>query len=746
MADAVRLAVVVLAARTPSETGVVEIRARELGRWLGLSESRVRHAVLPGLRRSGVVDVDTLTGEFGEDWGLTCRVLPMWDAHSDVGHPLWLTKSELATLLRLLEALMAPGWAHRDGRVTPAGLLGARTGHGAATDRLALLLLVLETARNGQVRLCGGRVQKRYGRPVVTLARMLGHSPSRAERVLARLEDAGLVKRPRRQTVSGLLQVSRLVVPAVAAAHSHGNVGRPKGPGAGDAHVGDLAGTTRPGEDVLAPTRPQVRKRRERFDSDEGELADTAPLHSDHSSVADVIFEVTDGLGFSGYAGSGFRSQPERASAHEDQAVEGPAALLQADVDGEGPLRGENLGNFPGDRVPRETSGGRSRLTVVGGARGRQRQRRGVADLDDLRLRVALAPVSSLWDRLRDGQQAVALRAVGRALESLSGIVELTAAPRVLAARLTDRLEEAGGEALVRDPMGWLLGRGLVQRPACPDLRCDDSIRLDSGTDCPTCGNIVRTRRALRARVAARVEAEMPYSDPGVRRTAAEQYLREETALEEHRAQVRRAQAEREVEQRRQAIARRRAIEEDAELARRQAACADCGLPECAGLCPVCSYRRRTEALVWEAVDLAVAMRADLSEPAAVAELTRQCERDTRALLAAACARACGPDADPGLIAFTAPQIAQRIRDERRESALDRLLWADESVAEAHAVYDACMRQRGRGAEDAGKEAAVAAGRRTAELLLRDRLGELHAARQRAAASSMGGRVLVDAA
>ncbi|MEU9575624.1 hypothetical protein AB0D62_38560 [Streptomyces massasporeus] len=41
----------------------------------------------------------------------------------------------------------------------------------------------------------------------------------------------------------------------------------------------------------------------------------------------------------------------------------------------------------------------------------------------------------------------------------MSGIVDPKAAPRVLAARLTDRLEEVGGEALVRDPMGWLLGR-----------------------------------------------------------------------------------------------------------------------------------------------------------------------------------------------------------------------------------------------------------------------------------------------
>ncbi|WP_392958138.1 hypothetical protein [Streptomyces sp. LN245] len=53
---------------------------------------------------------------------------------------------------------------------------------------------------------------------------------------------------------------------------------------------------------------------------------------------------------------------------------------------------------------------------------------------------------------------------------------------------------------------------------------------------------------------------------------------------------------------------------------------------------------------------------------------TRQCEMDTRALLASACERACGPDADPTWAAFTAPQVAQRIRGERRAAALRRLL------------------------------------------------------------------------
>ncbi|WP_159029153.1 hypothetical protein [Streptomyces viridochromogenes] len=355
-----------------------------------------------------------------------------------------------------------------------------------------------------------------------------------------------------------------------------------------------------------------------------------------------------------------------------------------------------------------------------------------MADLDDLRHQVALAPVAWVWSRLKGGQQAVALRAVDRALDALSGIVEVQAAPRVLASRLTDRLGEAGGEALVRDPMGWLLGRGLIQRPACPDLRCDDGIRLDTGSDCPTCGNIVHIRRKLRAQVTARVEADMPSRDPAARRSEVERRLREETVLEEARAQSRRARVAREVEQRQEAVARRRSAEEDAELARRQAPCADCGMPECAGLCPACSFRRRTESLMREAVDLAVAVRADLSDAAAVAELTQQCETDTRAMLVLACERACGPDADPDLVAFTAPQVAQRIRDERHEAAVRRLLSSAEAVAEADSVYEACLRRRGRGAEEAAEQAADAAGRRTAELLLRQRLGELHAARQRA--------------
>ncbi|MFF9011051.1 IS21-like element helper ATPase IstB [Streptomyces goshikiensis] len=101
--DAIRLAAVVLAARTPAATGRVEIRTGELGRWLGLSESYVASVVVPGLRRSGIVEITTAVGPRGEPRGLECKVLPMWDAQTVPGHALALHRKELATLLRLLE-------------------------------------------------------------------------------------------------------------------------------------------------------------------------------------------------------------------------------------------------------------------------------------------------------------------------------------------------------------------------------------------------------------------------------------------------------------------------------------------------------------------------------------------------------------------------------------------------------------------------------------------------------------------
>jgi hypothetical protein len=733
--DAVRLAVLVLAAKTPWATGVVEIRTSELGRWLGLSASYLASEVVPGLRRSSVVTVDTAKGEYGQHDGLRCKVLPLWRARKAIGHPLRLSRKEFATLLRLLEAVMAPGWAHRDGRVTPAGLLGDRTGRGAATDRLALLLLVLETRETGRVRQCGGAVDTKRGRAAATVARLLGCSASAGERVLERLEDQHLVRRVRVQTASGLAHRTRLMVPAVAAAHGRTGVDNVQ-----EGRVEALEPVF-PDPDVAVEGSELLESATESQVSDvqvSGEAGGADPdvaaaLHTDHPHLIAPVFSLSLSGGFSGESRGGNPDLPDRARVREDQVADGEATVAEpAPTRGEGgPLRGEEPENPPADEHGESTAVGAAdsvRLKPLSGGKAQQRK---AEPLDDLRVRSALAPVAGLWSRLTAAQRSIAFRAAGQALHVLSGIVGPEAAPQVLADRLADRLQETGGEALVRDPMGWLLGRGLVQRPACPDPRCDDSIRLDSGTDCPSCENIAHIRHTLRARIAGQVGSQMPYSDPAIRRAEIERRLREETAIEEQRAQIRRTHAEREVEQRQQAIARRRALEEEAELARRQALCADCGLPEAAGLCPACSSKRRTEELVKQAVDLAVAVRTDLSDAAQVAKLTHQCERDTRALLAAACKQACGPDADPVLVAFTAPKVAQRIRDERHAAALCRLQRSEVAMAESDAVYDACLRRRGRGAE-AAAQAADTAGRRTAEFLLGQLLDGLRAVRQSA--------------
>lgn len=735
--DAVRLAAVVLAAKTPWATGAVEIRTSELGRWLGLSASYLASHVVPALRRSGVVTIETAPGEIGQDNGLKCRVLPLWEARGTVGHPLALRRTEIATLLRLLEAVMAPGWAHRDGSVTPAGLLGDRTGRGAATDRLALLLLMLEATRTGRVRQCGGTVDTRRGRAAATVARLLGCTASAGERILERLESRDLVRRVRAQTASGLAHRTRLVVPAVAAAH--GRDSNPGGRGvrtdAPEPGFSEPDGTARHSDASEPVETPQVRNGLGSDGTEKSEPDATAALHTDHTPVAPPATLQQLSCGLSGDSRGQIPGRPERGRAREDQAADG--AEQMSPVSKAGPLRGENPTKFPADEQERRDVTGAAedvRLKTLGGGKAQQQ---GPRPLGDLRVRIALAPVTGLWSRLTAAQRAIALRAADQALHVLSGIVGPEAAPQVLAHRLADRLQETGGEALVREPMGWLLGRGLVQRPACPDPRCDDSIRLDTGTDCPSCANIAHIRRMLRTRIAAQVGSQMPCSDPATCRAETERRLREETALEEQRAQIRRTHAEREIEQRQQALARRRALEQEAELVRRQAPCVDCGLPEAAGLCPACSSRRRTEELVREAVDLAVAVRADLSDATEVTELTHQCEKDTRVLLAAACEQACGPDADPALVAFTAPKVARRIRDERRAAALRRLQRSAAAMAESDAVHGACLRRRGQGAE-AAAQAADTAGRRTAEFLLGQLLDELGAARQSTAKASVG--------
>ncbi|MFJ9026253.1 hypothetical protein ACIRPU_40755 [Streptomyces sp. NPDC102259] len=573
--DAVRLAVIVLASRTPSETGVVEIRTPELGRWLGLSASYVASEVVPALRRSGLVSIDTAEGEFGQDIGLECRVLPVWDAYGVVGHPLALEKKEFATLLRLLEAVMAPGWAHKDGKVTPAGLLGSRTGRAAATDRLALLLLVLEARENGRVRQCGGTVDTKRGRAAATVARLLGCKASTGERVLERLEDRDLVQRVRVGTASKLAHRTRLIVPAVAAAHGKR--------GAADIRREDRA--TAPNPDFSEPdvaagdsgpsepdTEPQVSGVRVADEARATEPDVTAALHTDYSPVGTDVSSLALSGGFSGEGRGGSGDLPDRACERDDRAVDADAVDGLRLVDGEdGPLRGEQPKKSPSSISENGNCGpvaGAPVRVVDGAGQGRQQQRRGVLPPENLR--VIVEPVRLLWARLERPAARRLVEAAARAeLATVSGFVGRIDGPQVLADRLARRLEDQlrlGGP--IKDPVGWLIGKGLPQRQECGDALCDDRMLLDSGRDCPRCEDRQASSRAQRHAVAAAVETAMPYASEAERRMATERQLHETVTAQawarEHRWEQVRARQAAAAKARAEAAAAHPAIEESA--------------------------------------------------------------------------------------------------------------------------------------------------------------------------------------
>ncbi|MEU1789127.1 hypothetical protein ABZ553_25315 [Streptomyces sparsogenes] len=750
--DAVRLAVLVLASRTPSETGVVEIRTSELGRWLGLSASYTASGVVPVLRRSGVVSVETAEGEYGQDAGLKCRVLPLWAAQDVAGHPLNLSKKEYATLLRLLEAVMAPGWAHRDGSVTPAGLIGTRTGRGAATDRLALLLLVLEARETGRVRQCGGAVDTKRGRAAATVARLLGCSASAGERVLERLEERELVLRVRLRTGSGLANRSRLMVPAVAAAHGRtvaddiqeDRVEAPE-PGFSDPDV-----AARPGEAPGLVTETQVNGAPVTDEAGVAEPDGAAALHTDHPHLVTPVIPVQLSDGFSGQGRGAEGRRPERACARKDRAAdnEGTVAAGGSPVAEVGPLRGEQP-HLPAatdqERNVRERERGtghqsnaRRRLpaSVRSGHSGWQRA--GVPPRPPRDLEVVLAPVAALWGRLeRDGARRVVVRSARAALMTVAGVVGQGSAETVLADRLTRRLaEQEGGPAAVADPVGWLVGRGLPRRAACADPRCDDGLRMDTGGPCEFCAYLVADRRAVRHQEAAKVDAELPGVSGEERRSVYEQRLRERTAADAEHARSRRERAEAERAARQAACARARAKAEVLEEARQAQPCADCGRPGAAGLCSACGERRATERLVAETVDVVTAAWADLSDPADVAAVAAKADSDLRCEIRTAQERlrAGGKAVTAHTLAMAARLAVQNAADEYHSSALSLLARGQEAEAEARLVFESRMRSRHRYATRAAAEAAAGqearrARNRTAQHLLTTRLNALRAGR-----------------
>ncbi|MEU0664246.1 hypothetical protein [Streptomyces lavendulocolor] len=470
--------------------------------------------MVPGLRRSGVVSVETAEGEYGQDAGLKCRVLPLCAAHGVVGHPLNLAKKEYATFWRLLQAVMAPGWTHRDGRVTPAGLVGLRTGRGAATDRLALLLLVLEAREDGRVRQCGGAVDTKRGRAAATMARLLGCSAAAGERVLERLAARELVLRVRLQTGSGLAHRSRLMVPAVAAAHGRtvtddvwayrAEALKPE--------FSDLDVTAVPGQAPQRATEPQVSGVPVPVEANVADPDVAATLHTDHPPLDTPVSPPALSGGSSGEGRGGNCDLPDRACVREDSD----------------PLRGAQPKKFPSistEKPGRGSAAGASVQIVYGGGRGKQQ--RGRVPLPPEDLRAVLAPVDLVWARLeRPAARRLVAAAARSELARVVGFAGRADGPRVLAGRLARRLADQMRLAgPIKDPVGWLIGLALPQRQQCGDARCDDRVLLDSGQDCPRCEDRQADRQAQRRAVAAAFDAAMPHASETERRAATEQRL-----------------------------------------------------------------------------------------------------------------------------------------------------------------------------------------------------------------------------
>lgn len=485
LSDTARLLRIVTAAKARHADGcVTATRVPELARWLGVGCSTVDKA-LAELRGAGAMETHEQRVR-GAVVGLTCTVPGLTAASVPGRDPLALTRAELATLLRLVEKLFAPGWLHRDGSRTPAGLLAERTGRGAATDRLALLLIVLDARPSGRVRLCGGAVDTRVGRPATTVSRLLGATAYQGARILARLHRAGVVVLERRSTGSGLAGRGEIRIPAVAAAH-----GSPAGPPhEGRPQIADHAAAADSYQRADLSEKHQVTPDAVAECEEVPEHDAAADLHTHHAQVvAQGVMRAGEFL-VSGEAAYGVLTD---AGGARGRATTVPPDRRQADAGAHGAvpdaLRAEKEHPIRGDAKVEGPLTGRPGADTTGLRR---------------RQRIALRPVRRLVDSLPPGRRAVALRAVDVVLRNVS--------PEDLAERLNARFAlmslegPPGDRGVIRDPLAWLLSQlptitlcgtcgvhTTTGAPSARTARCDwctsaMSVREAGMRACPCCG------------------------------------------------------------------------------------------------------------------------------------------------------------------------------------------------------------------------------------------------------------------
>ncbi|MFJ5803797.1 hypothetical protein [Streptomyces decoyicus] len=767
--DAPKLATVVLYAKSRAPKGEkndlqTSIWGAELGRWLGVKESTVHHKVLPVLRDSGALRTRVVTDAKGHPTGLDCLVMPLWNARKNggAGHPLALSKAELAVLLRLIEALFGHGWTPKAKAETLPGLLAGRRGKGAATDRLGLLLMVLNTRASGWLQLCGGSVKKREGRGAATLARLLGCSPAGARKVLARLTEVGVVARQRRATETRMKGRGRVMLLPVAraygqrlasleGAHDSQSVfsARPDGAVGDHAPVPDdstLGASADLGAEGIIGVQDQERP-------------DDAEFHATHAPVVTPVIPPQLSGRFSGVACGDARTLPGHVHAREDAAAAEPTPAPE-----DGPLRGEKPKppiTIPTQQKHDTPAADTGTSTTRRDPAGQLRAPRGRDQSSRLRPRVprpprdletVVAPVQLLWARLeRGGARRRVEKAIRRELRAAASIVGRERAADLLTERLNRRLLLQPGEAdAVTDPVGWLLGRGLPQRTTCGDARCDEGAMMHTGTACERCDELVSDRRSRRRRLAAAVDAEHPEASADGRRQALEERLRSQ-ARRDGEAFERRRQAAEELEARREAARakaeekaeRERAVVEAAEVVRQARPCADCGAPRSGGRCEACGYQGRTEDLVTQTAFVAATWAADRTDRDDVAAVTAHVRADLADAMNTAREQFlelmdpgelhADPAATASAMAFAGLMTVQRAAAEYRSNALANLARGPEAEAEAKRAYatEKARRQHrwspdGPVATAAAEKAARVARERTAQHLLTTRLQQLH--------------------
>ncbi|WP_143658361.1 hypothetical protein [Embleya scabrispora] len=397
-----RLALLVVAAKSNWEDGcIAHISRAELGRWLGVTP-RTAHDYLDELRIAHALVTEPHYDSQGTVVGLWCALPEMVGVRcleENPTHPLALTRGELATLLRLLEHLIGPGWLSTDGTGTPPGLLATRRGRGAATDRLAFVLLALRTGTDGRIRQRGGRFSGRRGRMAATLRALLGCTDAGAENVLSRLADRGVVRRNRRTMATGLRHRTDWLVPAIARAH-------------------------RPSEPLPRPRRCLTHpKRREIVHKSPGQTQHqtrcrTSPgtrcsftLTHDHTALGDVSLHACDPMVFSA-KGESTPTDTSRESSRNRP----------------GALRAEN----PRLRFPGESTD----------------------------VRVVFAAIPSVVSRFTPGQRATAARALQLVLRGPSALTRNTWFwnAELLAAHFSMRLP-LRPNIEIRSALGWFLSQ-----------------------------------------------------------------------------------------------------------------------------------------------------------------------------------------------------------------------------------------------------------------------------------------------